>query len=345
MAKYVGALLLAVMSGVLAACNPFYVTRAAIEQGFILASRRPIEKILEEPQGFSAEEKEKLALVLEARNFAPLLGLQPGGSFRSYAAVESDTLAWVVSASARDAFALETWWFPIVGSVPYRGFFSRETALSFAERLEERELETWVRGTDAFSTLGWFDDPLLSTTLKRTPASIVETVFHESVHSTVWIPGHVDFNESLANFIGMRAAEHFFQSTARPDLLLAQQRATAREFALSVALGGIYAKLKELYESNSAKEMKLAEREIIFERGMAAVRRDFPDLSVLQVVNNAEIMQLRLYLRELPRFDEQFQRCGGNFRTFLASMGRIAAALSSDSALDPFALLQQSVCS
>src|SRR5690606_33281988 len=99
----------------------------------------------------------------------------------------------------------------IVGSVPYKGFFEKEDAEHAAQKLELAGFETWVRGTDAFSTLGWFDDPVLSTTLSNSIPSIVDTVIHESVHSTVWIKGRVDFNESLANFIGGQGAYQFFK--------------------------------------------------------------------------------------------------------------------------------------
>src|SRR5690606_16686498 len=143
-----------------------YFAQAAIQESKILLRREPIAEVLEQPE-ISAQEQRKLKIVLAARDYAEAIGLKPGDSFTQYTRLEQDTLAWVVMGSRKDAFELYTWWFPFVGSVPYKGYFSQAGAEREARRLERLGYETWVRGTDAISTLGWFNDPLLSTTLQR----------------------------------------------------------------------------------------------------------------------------------------------------------------------------------
>ena len=103
-----------------------------------------------------------------------------------------------------------TWWFPIVGRVPYRGFFSVDDALDAERDLQKEGYDTYVRPTAAFSTLGWFNDPVLSTTLQTDDVEIVTTVLHELAHRYLFVPGQVGFNESFANFIGRVAAIQFF---------------------------------------------------------------------------------------------------------------------------------------
>lgn len=330
--------------------------RASYEEAKILLARRPIDQVVQSEDS-DLESREKLNLVLSALNFADKAGFKRNGSFNSYVKLDREILAWVLAASEKTAFKFETWWFPFVGSVPYKGFFSKDAALEYAHALEKRGLETWVRSTDAFSTLGWFDDPLMSTTLSRRPVQVVQTVFHELFHSTVWVPGRVDFNESAANYIGLKTAEIFFaelfESCAGADqaCLEAEQRAreaeltTLREIKISESMQELYQELDTLYSAaDLAREQKLKQREEIFTRHMSGLRANFPELTVLRKINNAEIMQLRLYLVDLKAFHARFQACGEQISVFLVSMQGIAQQLKQDESLDPFELLKQSAC-
>lgn len=369
-----GVALLLVAIGV-SGCNPLYVMRAAYEQTKILASREPISEALADPSRSPAE-REKLALVLEAREFAISMGLDPKDSFTSFAPVNGEAVAWVLSASKKDSFNLHTWWFPIVGSVPYKGYFDREDALQAARSLADEGYESWVRGTDAFSTLGWFNDPVLSTTLQRDAPQIVNTVIHESVHSTVWIPNHVAFNESLANFVGVEGATQFFQhkrsrcaadagaSAATNDSAclrkaeenLAQAvQARDREHDISRTLEGLMSELRELYSSDKAPERKIEERAEIFLAHIRPLRERHPELRILSEINNAELMQLELYLKHLDKFEQHYALLSqtvpsqtvtgssssepGSWQPFIDSMRSIASRMESEQNLDPFSAL------
>lgn len=332
-----GSLLLLLTTGMIlmSACSPLYIMRAAYEQSRILLRREKIETVLQNPAADIAL-KNKLQLVLEARDFAEKLGLNPGNSFRKYSKVDKDVLAWIVLGSKPDSFSLYTWWFPIVGTVPYKGFFSADDANRAARGLEAKGYETWVRGTDAFSTLGWFDDPVLSTILKQDDISIVNTVIHESVHSTLWIKGHVDFNESLANFIGTQGAVEFYRAkvaacgphnaecfdTAQ-KFFDASVLARDRSLELSRFVNEIHRALHSLYKSDRTSEEKLAERQRIFEEKIAPVRAAYPGMTIFKSVNNAEIMQLKLYMTELDLFEKLYAGSGFSFKKMLEKLEKL----------------------
>ncbi len=194
----------------LSGCSPEYVLRGGWEGLKILSDRRPIEDVVADPDT-DPETRQKLLLVRDARVFAQRqLGLDPGDSFTSYAELDGDTLVLVVSAAPELELRWKTWWFPIVGHVPYKGYFQFDEALAEAERLRADGWDTWVRPSAAFSTLGWLPDPVLSTSLREDSIGLVETVIHEVTHTT-WFPsGQARFNESFANFVGWRGSIEFF---------------------------------------------------------------------------------------------------------------------------------------
>ena len=348
----------AIVLGSCTACSPGYVMRGAYEQGKILIARRDIQKVLADPE-VPTDSKEKLAIVLDARDYATRIGLNPGGAFTSFAQVSRDPLAWVVVASRRDAFALHTWWFPIVGTVPYKGFFDKADADAQVVELERQGYEVSMRGTEAFSTLGWFDDPVVSTTLKNSPTRIANTVIHESVHSTVWIQGGVAFNESLANFVGSEGAVSFFlgrrescRAKDEPCELEAQQLAAAkREYAFQVELAEVvdtlYNRLDELYRDPAlSSDEKITRRVGIFAEVMAPLRAKYPSLQILKEVNNADIIQLKLYLSKLWLFHELFVQRDRDWGAFMGVMREIKRGMDSaegGSAKDPFIMLKDIV--
>ena len=344
------------LSTLLAGCSPGYVLQAAYEQGRILIGRRPIEQVILDPDT-DAGDREKLRLVVRAREFgAKRVGLTSGRSFTAYTDIGKDTLAWIVVASRKDSFSLYTWWFPIVGTVPYKGFFSEESAKGQALELEALGYESSVRGTEAFSTLGWFNDPVLSTTLKNAPSRIANTVLHESVHSTVWIKNNVAFNESLANFVGSQAALEFFskeeiecQTAGRDCALTTQYRDQAgRDLAFQLEFGDavshLVEKLEDLYtRTDLSSEEKIARREDIFTAAVAAFRARYPKATVLQKINNADITQYRLYLTKLRLFEKLYAQSGQNWDTFFARIRALGAACEADAAADPFAILEKEI--
>jgi len=165
-------------------------------------------------------------LVLAARKYAAdSLKLRVKDSFTTYSRLDTDTLVLLLSAAYRDTLKAYTWWFPIVGRVPYKGYFDFDKARRVAREMQRDGFDTYLRPADAFSTLGFFNDPLLSTTLKSDSLSLVNTVIHEVTHNTFYAPGQAPFNESFAMFVGARGSAAFFRSRGQEE---AAQRIEAR---------------------------------------------------------------------------------------------------------------------
>lgn len=296
-------------------CSPGYVFRAAYEHSGILWRRVTIEDQLRSPET-PPNIKSKLALIMRAREHAHKLGFTTNNIFTKYSPYERDALAWIVVGAKKDSFELKTWWFPIVGTVPYKGFFEREDALTLANQLQVEDYETSVRPTVAFSTLGWFNDPVITPLLKLNEISITENIFHELFHSTLWVPGAVSFNESLANFVGLKATLSFCAQQAETCLQEAQEN-ERREFALAKAVNKLTKRLRDIYNSKMPKDEKLLKKQQTFDEELTELKQTFPNLGVLKQANNAEIMQLQIYLENFDAMQSGFERCGSDIQRFV----------------------------
>ena len=327
-------------------CSPLYVLRAGVEEARILSRRRPITQVIAHP-ATNADTRRKLELVLQARAFAKqALDLDAGESYTTYSWVESDTLLLVLSAAYADRFEPYTWWFPIVGRVPYKGFVDFDEAYDAARDLKAEGLDTYVRPSGAFSTLGWFNDPLLNTVLRYGDLGLVSTVVHELLHNTVFIPGHVAFNESFANFVGDRGAILFFCGRDGDDAESCRlARATWQDNLLfGEFLTRLVGDLEELYARDLARDDKLARRERIFDDARARFHRDVePRLRTSSFrgfadgqLDNATLIGIRLYYDRLHLFDTVLAGFGGDLA---AAIGAIANA--TDDGTDPFQALEQ----
>ncbi|MGI6525186.1 MAG: aminopeptidase [Bdellovibrionota bacterium] len=310
-------------------CNPFYVTRAAYEEIKILNRRESISEIIKK-KSLPPDQLAKLELILSAREYAIQIGLKPKDTFTQYAEITNTPLVWIVSASEADSFTPYTWWFPIVGSVPYKGYFSKNDALDLAAKLRSDGYETYIRGADAFSTLGWFNDPVLSSILKGDDAQIVSTVIHEIVHTTLWFPNLVTLNESMAHFIGLKESINFFDiqllnckncsEEKLSHLKQAKKMAETRfshNLIISEVVMDLYENLNKLYKSSLSKEEKLKQRQDLFSVESNSLRDKMPNLRILNKINNAEIMHLKLYLTNLIGFKRLYDYSDQNIVTFL----------------------------
>ena len=312
---------LAVLGSVISGCSPFYVIRAAYEEGKILWRREPIPEYLEKPD-LTAETQDKLKLVLAVREYArDVLKLNVGGSYSSYSYVDRPDLTYILTAAPRTELRPYTWWFLIIGRVPYKGYFSKEDAAAAAKELEDDGYDTNIRTSAAFSTLGWFDDPLLSHLLRYDKVTLAEVVFHELFHNTLYVKGAGAFNESVANFVGGRAAIDFFRDRFGAGSAEHKRaiRAWEEELEFSVFIEKLAASLDELYARKIPEEEKLLLRQQVFTRGKEEwsewvtqyPTQRFRNFSK-QPLNNAVIIHYMLYLKNLKLFEALYEAEGKN---------------------------------
>jgi predicted aminopeptidase len=319
------------------ACSAGYLLRAGVEEVKILWRRQPIERLLQQ-EGLDDDTRAKLRLVLDVRRFArDALDLHVGGSYNSLARVDADQVVHVVSAAFPLRLESYAWWFPIVGSVPYKGFFSEEAAEREAASLRGDGLDTYVRPSVAFSTLGWFDDPLLTTMLRSDRVALTNTVLHELTHNTLYLAGAARFNESFANFVGHSGAILYFAEERDEGAHAKAVRAWGDAVLYSDFLGRLLQRLETEY----GRGVGLDDRERLFDEARAefaglpwatARRRPFG----VPRLNNAVLLHERLYADRLSVFERLLRRHGGDLRSAVAQV-RQAVGDGDD---DPFSVVQ-----
>ena len=315
---------LGVAALIVSACSPMYVIKAGIAEAKILRARQPLHEVILDPET-DERTKAKLTFVVEARQYAiEVLGLEVGDSYTSFTQLDKDTLALVLSAATRDRFASKTWWFPVVGRVPYKGYFDEGDALRDQQELEDDGFDTYLRPTAAFSTLGWFADPLLSTLLRRDEVDLVETVLHELSHAHLFVRGQVGFNESFATFVGRVGAIEFFcnRQGGGPDTVKClRAQARWRDYQrFSTFIDGVVDGLQELYrDSTLSYDRKLEQRQGLFEGHLEdfanRVQPSFEAMTfqsfLVTPLNNATLMARMRYYHRLQDFQGLLEETGG----------------------------------
>ena len=316
-----------------------YLTRAGIEETRILRAREPITELLADPRTDPAL-RHALGLVVESRDYAARLGLEAKETYTTYADVGRDTLLLVLQAAPRDCICPHTWSYPIVGRIPYKGFFDFGAAHREAGRLAARGYDTYLRPSSAFSTLGWFNDPLLSTALTGDSVELAATVFHEIAHNTLYVKSATPFNESYAQFVGYRSAQSFFHE--KGDTLLA--RRAADRWHDEIVLGEFYAdlvgRLQTLYDTkpdSAALERGRAEAGAwAREQLQGPLRARLRTFNIGRVperpVNNARLIGARIYRTRLDLFDRWYERHGADVRRSVAELDELMRDVSGDSA-------------
>ncbi|GJG88143.1 aminopeptidase [Gemmatimonadetes bacterium T265] len=351
-----------VLLALVATADGRWFLRAAWEEGRILVRRRPIVAVAAAQTASPADVRTrgKLQLVLAARAYAAdSLDLKAGHSFEYYTDIGRDTLLLLLSGARRDTLAAVTWWFPVVGRVPYKGFFDAAAARRVRDGLLRDGYDAYLRPSSAFSTLGWFDDPLLNTALVGDSVDLANTVIHELTHNTFYAPSQAAFNESFASFVGARGAARFFR--ARGDT--ASAAAAERRWADERTLGEFWAALGRAVDSayaahpgsdSTARAARLVARAAV----TVAARRFLADSVVPRLqdprrtrggpaalarwaartpLDNAALLARRTYARELGLFDAVYAREGEDLGR---SVARLIALAKSDPK-DPYGAVRR----
>ena len=323
-----------------------YLSRGALEEAKILSNRKPIAQLVRDPSVDSLT-RAKLRVVLDAREFARSgLGLRAKESFTTFSQLDTDTLVLVLSAAYRDSLKPYTWWFPIVGRVPYKGYFDFERARRDEQKLREEGFDTYLRPSDAFSTLGWFNDPLLSTSLRRDSMELANTVIHELTHNTFYAAGQAYFNESFASFVGARGAAAFFSRRGQQIAAKEVEARWADEKLLATFWASLLKSLDSAFAAHPTSRVeRLEARDSVYARARVALITDIsrkfqtigPNYAARVPLNNAALLARRIYAQDLQLFDDLYAREGNNLPRTIARVISIARA----NPKDPYGALRQ----
>lgn len=288
----------------------------------LLSARQPVQALVDDPLQPQAL-RQRLALTQEARTFASRsLGLPDNGSYRVYADIQRPYVVWNLFATAEFSLQPETHCFPIAGCVAYRGYYQLGRARGAAALLKRHGLETWVGGVEAYSTLGWFDDPLLNTMLRWDDDRLAALIFHELAHQRLYVPGDTAFNESFASFVEREGLDQWRVSRGRPG---SGDDESSRRDALTRLVMETRERLEKLYASGLPPEAMREAKTEEFER----LRRDYRtvrdrdwggynryDAWVEGPLNNAKLLPFGLYDEWVPAFAALFRETRGNWPAF-----------------------------
>jgi predicted aminopeptidase len=305
----------------IAGCTgPRYVAQAACGQLEISFARRDLADVVSD-ENVPARTRALLSHVPSIKRFGERHGLRPTASYDTYADLERSAAVWVVSASEPLRFEMKSWTFPVVGSVTYLGWFNRNDARDFASELKDEGWDVDVRGASAYSTLGWFDDPVLSTMIPEGDEALGElanVVLHESVHATLYINGQTALNESVANFIGDALAEIYLDEKVGAGSVekAAYMEGEALGLRRRAVMTAAYEELDRLYKSKASDRDKLAEKARIIAELRTLVRARRP-------ITNATLAQFKQYNTGKEELSLLLKACKGSFPRMLASLRRL----------------------
>ena len=323
----------------LSGCSFMYVAKQGAYQLKLLAGAEPIEEALRS-RNLDKKQRNKLILISQARQFGhDKLKLVMNKNYKNI------NLFWKhiiynISASEQLEFKPYLWWFPIIGAVPYKGYFIEKDADEEVKRLKALGLDTHKRRVGGYSTLGYFSDPVWPTMLQMRDEALVELIIHELTHATVYIPNHTAFNETLANFVGKTGARMFYvdkygeksQQVARLDKFYQDEEIYNKFFT------DLYAKLDVIYAKNITPEEKKEEQKLAIKQA----QEDYQKLAInleykinWDKVNNAYLLSFKAYNFDEKVFSDLFAQVNNNFERFFEHVANYSPGT------DPFASLRK----
>lgn len=305
-----------------------YYVKSAYNHLSMMSKRVPIDQALKDPN-LPPENRAKLEAAKAAHEFALRdMHLKETANYTTYIELGRPYVSWVVSAAPRWRLEHYEWSYPFVGKMPYKGYASEEDAREEQRELEARDLDTFLRGVSAYSTLGWFKDSVLSSMLRSPEHDLVNTVIHETTHTTIYIRNSSDFNERLAVFAGNKGTEQFYQAKEGADSptvkKIKEENEDDRRF--SEFIGPQLKSLREWYEALPESERDEAKRRERFK----AIQEDFkknvlPKMTTKSYarfpeieLNNARLLYYKTYMEDLSDFETLFSRVGGDWTRFWA---------------------------
>jgi predicted aminopeptidase len=326
---------LGALAAFIAGCStPAYYLQAVGGQLELWREAQPIEQLSADGETGAAL-KEKLDTALRIRDFASReLALPANGSYRKYADIKRPYVVWTVFSAEALSIHPKEWCFPVAGCVSYRGYFAKEDAQAFARELRRQGYDVYIGGVPAYSTLGWFDDPILNTFIHYPDTEIARLIFHELAHQLIYVRGDSEFNESFASAVETIGVERWLAAQGTPQQRAAFEQAQERRedfFGLVLKyrerLDALYASQLPDEEKRRRKEETLAQLKQEYGRikngkwnGYAGYDRWFG-----QEINNATLASVGIYTRLVPAFEELLAASGDDLPRFYAEVRKLAS--------------------
>lgn len=312
-----------------------YGARQGKGQFTIIWNARPVEEVLVDP-AFPDSLKSKLRLIERVRRYAiDSLGLKDTENYKTLYDQKGEEIMWVVTACEPFRFKPKEWKFPVLGAVPYKGFFNKEKAIALRDELEKEGWDTSIRNPGGWSTLGWFTDPILSNMLERSEGDLANLIIHEMVHATIFVKDSIDFNENLATFIGDRGAEKFLLSeygreSSEYTTYIHEDYDFTRynEHMLrgAVMLDSLYQAMKEDDPVDQKKKVKTeAIRKIVqsLDTLTLLLHHNPSERFKQRLPNNTYFMNTKRYQSKQDNFWKELnQQFGGNLRNYITHLSK-----------------------
>lgn len=301
-----------------------YYARSVSGQASLLAARQPFETVVADPH-MPDRLRSRLQYAAAARDFAAnSLGLPDNGSYRTYADLGRRYVAWAVVATPELALVPRTWCFPVAGCVAYRGYFEEAEALRYAEALRAEGQDVHVGGVAAYSTLGWFDDPLPGGVLEWPDTELAGLIFHELAHQVAYVRDDTAFNEAFAVTVEEEGVRRWLAASGAGDGLAAYDHARDRRRALLARVFAARSRLAEIYASDLPAEAMRREKAEVFRQlheacqglGLTEAERARYQRWCSEVPNNARLTAIATYHELTPGFRALLDRHGGDLPAF-----------------------------
>lgn len=307
-----------------------YLVETGLGQWRLFNRARPVNEVLASP--YTPEGvRHGIQLVGKAKAFAVSeLGLRATKNYETYVQLDGPCVSWAVSAAHPLRLEERKWRFPIVGEIPYIGFFTKERAEAEARKIREGENpspDTWVRCVPAFSSLGWFPDPLYSSMLNGKDHHVVDLVVHESLHATVWVKGSVDFNEKLANFVGLEGSLRYARKSNGEGGVAAIRAEVQGQKVFADFMKETVDRYRTSVKSTEDKQAfyrELAARYDAFVKARQKFGMAFTPLPAkLDNWNNAALLAYANYYSDYSVLERMLGACGGDLGRFVAWIARV----------------------
>lgn len=320
------------MTLILGGCAlPGYYGQAINGELHLLAARQPIARVLANPETPAAL-KQQLSLAEKIRRFASTrLGLPKNGSYTDYVALNHRYVSWNVFATKPFSLQAITWCFPFAGCVPYRGYFHRQAAEKFAAGLRQQGDDVYVSGVPAFSTLGWFNDPLLSSMLGWSDTTLANFIFHELAHQELYLKGDADFNESWAVTVADVGVRRWLKDTGRESELPAYEAEQRHWHMIVLLVDTARGQLTDSYASGKPAAQVARSKQQIFEqlrKSYAVLRPELGkdtgyDSFFNGPLNNASLLTVTTYTRWVPAFHALLANQNGDLPAFYRAVKQL----------------------